>query len=136
MYLYSVFHINSVFLHCFPYFTHWKNKNNLREFEPQNSKKFKNIQAELKNVVSYKKEKCIALMTHRVARPGSFFLLLWPMSIEESFLMFLEHNFENFDIALQELINHRPKFLKGSVGDACKMFMTLGGIFGCHITIN
>ena len=32
-------------------------------------------------------------------------------------------------MALQGPINHRPKFLKGSVGDACKMFMTLGGIF-------
>ena len=51
------------------------------------------------------------------------------MSIEESFLMFLEHNFVYFDMALQGPINHRPKFLKGSVGDACKMFMTLGGIF-------
>ena len=58
------------------------------------------------------------------------------MSIEESFLMFLEHNFENFDMALQGLINHRPKFLKGSVGDACKMFMTLGGIFGCYIIVH
>ena len=57
------------------------------------------------------------------------------MSIEESFLMFLEHNFVYFDMALQGPINHRPKFLKGSVDDACKMFMTLGGIFGCHITI-
>ena len=59
MYLYIVFHINSVFIHYFPYFTRRKNKNNLREFEPQNSKKFKNIQAEFKNLVSYKKKKCI-----------------------------------------------------------------------------
>ena len=57
------------------------------------------------------------------------------MSIEESFLMFLEHNSVYFDMALQGLINHRPKFLKGSVGDACKMFMTLGSILGCHVTI-
>ena len=59
MYLYIVFHINSVFIHYFPYFTRQKNKNNLREFEPQNSKQFKNIQAEFKNLVSYKKKKCI-----------------------------------------------------------------------------
>ena len=57
MYLYIVFHINSVFIH---YFTRRKNKNNLREFEPQNSKKFKNIQAEFKNLVSYKKKKVYA----------------------------------------------------------------------------
>ena len=43
-----------------------KNKNNLREFEPQNSKKFKNIQAELKNVVSYKKK---SVMTVQYKKP-------------------------------------------------------------------
>ena len=46
VYLYLFFHI----------FTRRKNKNNLREFEPQNGKKFKKTQAEFKNVVSYKKK--------------------------------------------------------------------------------
>ena len=31
-------------------------KNNLREFQAQNSRKFKNTQAEFKKVVSYKKK--------------------------------------------------------------------------------
>ena len=56
------------------------------------------------------------------------------MSIEESFLMFLEHSFIYIDMTLQEPINPGPEFLKRTVGDACKMFMTLGGIFGCQIT--
>ena len=61
--------MNSVSIHCFPYFTRRKNKNNLREFQPQNNKKFKNIQAELKNVVSYKKKKCIrAGEGHRIKK--------------------------------------------------------------------
>ena len=33
-------------------------KNTLREFQAQNSEKFKNTQAEFKKVVSYKKKKC------------------------------------------------------------------------------
>ena len=33
-----------------------KIKNTLREFQAQNSRKFKNTQAELKKVVSYKKK--------------------------------------------------------------------------------
>ena len=49
MYLYNFFHILYI----------EENKNNLREFEPQNGKKFKKTQAEFKNVVSYKKKKCI-----------------------------------------------------------------------------
>ena len=50
-----------------------KNKNNLREFEPQNSKKFKNIQAEFKNLVPYKKKKCTAKIdcTEKFVMDGS-----------------------------------------------------------------
>ena len=73
MYLYIVFHINSVFIHYFPYFTRRKNKNNLREFEPQNSKKFKNIQAEFKNLVSYKKKKVYERSDWGSERPVSGF---------------------------------------------------------------
>ena len=46
MYLQTFFHI----LHV------KKNKNSLREFEPQNGKIFNKTQAEFKNAVSYKKK--------------------------------------------------------------------------------
>ena len=41
-----------MYVYFFPYFTRKKKKNSLREFEPQNGKKFKKTQAEFKNVVS------------------------------------------------------------------------------------
>ena len=52
--------LGHVFLYLFPCFKHKKNKNNLREFELQNGKKFKKTQAEFKKVVSYIKKKVYA----------------------------------------------------------------------------